>query len=368
MGLGQGPGLNRRPPNCAVSSVPKQRAAIDRGKVPLPGWGRTMDIGTGQGNRSREGQDNGNGARAGSMRASGSEQDVNVSTNSPRGNRIRARNQNVTLERTEIFSLERPAFLKAMAEEVVALDSALQGLNRRPPNCTVSSVQQQRAAVDRGKVPLPREKGTIVSGKRSMEGQDDGNGARAGSRRTSGSEQDVNVSTNLPGGDRVRARNQNVTLARTEISSLERPAFLKAMAEGVVALNSAFFDAPREVSDVEALLIEAWKKADETYNAGVAAEWGSVNFSLGIPADLVNEHVALLAQAGGDFEKVARDRLDQLRPGRLNHERLLSLSADNPEREHLEDLAEGMEIPLPDGFVPNGASEQTRPRPRKLYE
>ena len=50
---------------------------------------------------------------------------------------------------------------------------------------------------------------------------------------------------------------------------------------------------------------------------------------------------------------------------RLNAERVSMLSSDNPERARLFDLAEGMRVPLPNGFVPNG--QQIWPRHRARY-
>ena len=78
-------------------------------------------------------------------------------------------------------------------------------------------------------------------------------------------------------------------------------------------------------------------------------------------------HVALLDEAGGDFRVMDARRLAELNVGRLNVDRRASLSPNNPETERLRDLAGGMEIPLPTGFKPNGASSATRPRLRKLY-
>ena len=64
-------------------------------------------------------------------------------------------------------------------------------------------------------------------------------------------------------------------------------------------------------AQIEDLLTEAWKAVDLTYSAGVAAEWGRKTF----PEDVVNQHVALLAEAGSDSQRMAETRLDQLRPG-----------------------------------------------------
>ena len=150
--------------------------------------------------------------------------------------------------------------------------------------------------------------------------------------------------------------------------SLDKPAFLASMTREVVELCTAFFREPIDPAQVEDLLTEAWRAADLTYNAAVAAEWGRRTFPGGIPANVVEQHVALLTEAGGDFQRMADTRLDQLRPGRLNLDRLGSLSPGNPELAKLSDLCGGMTIPLPEGFVPNGDGADTRPRLRKTYE
>ena len=121
------------------------------------------------------------------------------------------------------------------------------------------------------------------------------------------------------------------------------------------------------VAEVYELLDEAYRIADVPFNAAVAAKWGEENFPDGVPASFVEGCVRLFEEAGGDYEVMARKRLDQLRPGRLNTERVQRLSGDNPERERLLSLAEGMVVPLPEGFEPNGASSLTRPKLRELY-
>ena len=77
------------------------------------------------------------------------------------------------------------------------------------------------------------------------------------------------------------------------------------MTREVVDLCTAFFREPIDPAQIEDLLTEAWKAADLTYNAGVAAEWGRKTSPGGIPADVIEQHVALLTEAGGDFQCMA---------------------------------------------------------------
>ena len=76
----------------------------------------------------------------------------------------------------------------------------------------------------------------------------------------------------------------------------------------------------------------------------------------------------LLRKKGGDFKAMARDRLTELLPSRLNHTRINECIHDtNPEKPRLLELAEGMEVDLPIGFRPNGEAPETRSTLRKMY-
>ena len=63
---------------------------------------------------------------------------------------------------------------------------------------------------------------------------------------------------------------------------------------------------------------------------------------------------------------MVRRRLRSLRESRLNPARIDLLLPDNPERDLLLDLAEGMRVPRPVGFVPNGKSALAPLRPSYL--
>ena len=73
-----------------------------------------------------------------------------------------------------------------------------------------------------------------------------------------------------------------------------------------------------------------------------------------------------LEAAQGDFLTMVRQRLTELVPGRMNSERVAQLRPDNPERELLTDLVEGMKVHLPEGFQVNGMMPRTDRRP--IYE
>jgi len=118
---------------------------------------------------------------------------------------------------------------------------------------------------------------------------------------------------------------------------------------------------------VRALVDEAYAVADVPFNAAVAARWGMENFPGGIPSSFIDECTRLFEAAGSCYETMAARRLEELRPRRLNADRVGGLSPGNPEIPRLLVLAEGMVVPLPSGFTPNGSSAATRPPLRELY-
>jgi hypothetical protein len=87
----------------------------------------------------------------------------------------------------------------------------------------------------------------------------------------------------------------------------------------------------------------------EALEYGDGFEWQQTT----IDADLEFFHAC-----GGDLVKMAKLRLRALKEGRLNLSRVCSLRPDNPEIERLKGLCEGMQVPKPPDFVPNGATTQ----------
>ena len=136
----------------------------------------------------------------------------------------------------------------------------------------------------------------------------------------------------------------------------------------VVRCARQFFGAAIEVDGVRDLVTAAYRAEDLNYNVDVAAKWGAEHFPEGIPAAKVAEHAERLRACGGDFTKMAQQQLKSISKDRLNDMRIDSLDPRNPERSHLRDLAKGMHVPLEPGFVPNGGSEETRPKLRNVYK
>jgi hypothetical protein len=139
-----------------------------------------------------------------------------------------------------------------------------------------------------------------------------------------------------------------------------------AMAEQVSRWGRAIWQVELPEERVLGIVTEAFEMADVPFNAEVAAEWGRKEFPEGIPREIVSSHEAELAEHG-DFERMARARFRQLHDGRLNKTRVESLSKDNPEREKVLELTEGIVVETDPEFVPNGNDPATRPPLRALY-
>jgi hypothetical protein len=102
-----------------------------------------------------------------------------------------------------------------------------------------------------------------------------------------------------------------------------------------------------------ALLQEASDAARNDYDESSARAWAK---DYSFPPEYIDNDRTYLEAHGHDFVAMARHRLETLSPNRLNHDRIAKLRSDNPERELLSELASGMWVPIPEGFVPNGQS------------
>ena len=110
-------------------------------------------------------------------------------------------------------------------------------------------------------------------------------------------------------------------------------------------------DSEKERAAVIDLIIEAVMQCDLNYGEKAAIAWGD-GFrwkETALAADL-----AMFEENGFDVSRMAHIRLNALKIDRLNLERVAGLRSDNPELERLKDLCEGMRVPKPADFVPNG--------------
>ena len=118
---------------------------------------------------------------------------------------------------------------------------------------------------------------------------------------------------------------------------------------------------PRQT--LQTIIAEAVEAASTNYGIADANEWAN-NFEF--PQDVLDSHLRCFQAAQLDFVTMVRRRLRFLKEMRLNPTRINLLQSENPERNLLMDLAEGMRVPLPKGFVPNGKSTLAPLRPSYL--
>ena len=112
----------------------------------------------------------------------------------------------------------------------------------------------------------------------------------------------------------------------------------------------------KKKTELVALIDEAIQSAAQELGEADAIAWAG-GFKLSNSVAL--SHVACLRAAQLDFTKMIRRRLKTLQHKRLNLVRVEELRSDNPEKELMRDLAGGMSVFLPNGFVPNGLSDKS---------
>lgn len=121
--------------------------------------------------------------------------------------------------------------------------------------------------------------------------------------------------------------------------------------------------APQEIlpyNQLEELVVEAIASADGNYGEGEAIKWAD---GYEFPQELVDSDLRLFRASQLDFTQMVRSWLKQLGSERLSKARVEQLRQDNPERDRLFDIANGMRVPLPPGFTPNGKGDLSPLRP-----
>ena len=111
------------------------------------------------------------------------------------------------------------------------------------------------------------------------------------------------------------------------------------------------------------LIIEAVASTDGNFGVQEAVKWAN---GYEFPQELVDSDLRLFRASQLDFNRMVERRLKKLGLNRLSHARVSRLREDNPERERLLDIAQGMRVSLPAGFTPNGKSLLTPLRPAYL--
>lgn len=121
--------------------------------------------------------------------------------------------------------------------------------------------------------------------------------------------------------------------------------------------------APAPMESLQATIAEAVEATSVNYGVAEAVEWADgFQFS----QDTLDSDLRCFRAAGLNFKTMVERRLSSLKCNRLNPSRIGRLDPNNPEIKLLLDLAEGMRVPRPDGFVPNGKSALSPLRPSYL--
>jgi hypothetical protein len=116
------------------------------------------------------------------------------------------------------------------------------------------------------------------------------------------------------------------------------------------------------VESVRAILTDTYVSTDENYGIKEAIEWAE---GFEIPSSAVASDMRKFRAAGLDFKSMVRRQISTNAANRLPKERVDMLLPNNPEKNKLYNLANGMVIPHCPFFVPNALGE--RSPPRELY-
>ena len=129
----------------------------------------------------------------------------------------------------------------------------------------------------------------------------------------------------------------------------------------IIENASVYFAYEGEISrsSLEDLIREAIRETDEDFGAQAAVAWAA---GYQFPQEMLDSDLRCFQAAQLDFVAMVRRRLKVLASDWLNSTRVDQLRDDNPEKTLLYDLAEGMRVPLPPGFIPNGRSTTARLR------
>ena len=131
------------------------------------------------------------------------------------------------------------------------------------------------------------------------------------------------------------------------------PKISENLIRDILTTATAYFSSEEilPITLLHRIIKEAIRVTDDNYGIKAAITWAKgYEFSQA----LVDSNVRCLRAAGLDFTSMVRQRLKTLSKDRLNHSRVNNLRDDNPERSFLHDLADGMHVPFPEGFHPNG--------------
>ena len=150
-------------------------------------------------------------------------------------------------------------------------------------------------------------------------------------------------------------------MCKTELRRVReeiRPELIESVMKTAVSMFSSQDSLSYEA--LTDLVIEAIASTDGNFGVQEAVKWAN---GYEFPQELVDSDLRLFRASQLDFNKMVKTRLKRLGLNRLSQARVSRLREDNPERERLFDIADGMRVPLPAGFTPNGKGLLTPLRP-----
>jgi len=114
-------------------------------------------------------------------------------------------------------------------------------------------------------------------------------------------------------------------------------------------------------TDIRTVVEEAYKVADVIFGEEEAIRWGE---GFEWPAEVFKRDDALAEACGFDLEAMARKRMEEMLPDRLNDARVRAMvPPDDPDFDRLLDLVEGMRVMTGDDYAPSGSP----PPMREIY-
>jgi hypothetical protein len=118
-------------------------------------------------------------------------------------------------------------------------------------------------------------------------------------------------------------------------------------------------DATDTIQEIEAFIEEKIRSTDTNYKVAEAIVWAD-NFA-------IEQDFQKFRSTKGDFPTMVSTALAALASSRLSKERVMLLRPNNPELARMLLIAEGMTVPKPTGFVPNGSLYDRYRKHSKAY-
>ena len=160
---------------------------------------------------------------------------------------------------------------------------------------------------------------------------------------------------------KVKASKESTGMSEEDLI-VARKGVCPELVESVMKTASSMFSSEDDLCEegLINLIVEAIASTDGNYGIQEAIKWAN---GYEFPQHLVDSDLRLFRASQLDFNKMVKRRLTKLGDNRLSRLRVSRLREDNPELERLLDIAQGMRVPLPIGFLPNAKGSLTPLRP-----